>query len=98
MNSKSSQDFRWSVKLAAGSWANIGIASNLQREKNSIIASQDANAIVHNPFYGLIVAEKKSIQSNLIKAKPGDEIDFRFQPKLKKFSISFVCSINFSRF
>ena len=95
MNSKSSNDFRWSIRLTDNNdWINtcIGIASKLQ-ETDHNIAYQDENAIVFYPFHGIIRKGQTAIQKNIIAAKEGDEINFRFQPKSKKFTISFVSSI-----
>ena len=92
MNSKSSIDFRWSVRLTDDkNWITIGIASKLQETDHSI-AYQDENAIMFYPFHGVIRNGQTQIIS-IIAAKEGEEIHFRFQPKSKKFTISFVSSI-----
>ena len=91
MNSKSRKEFRWSVRLIKGNWIGIGIATS-SPPTNDNIRFHDQNAIICHPYSGLVMQEKTTIQSNIINADNGDEIHFRFQPKLKKFSISFVCS------
>ena len=90
MNSKSSNDFRWSVKLIAGVWIGIGIASNLQ-PLNQCIANYDEHAIIYHPLSSQISKGKSYSGIDLAKAKLGDAIGFRFQAQLKKFSISLVC-------
>ena len=88
MNSQSVNDFRWSVRITSAAWIFIGIASKLQQDK--WIEEIDENAIIYFPHDGEIYTGNKLFQENIIIAKNGDEVHFRFQPKLKKFSISFV--------
>ena len=96
MNTNSLNDFRWSVRLTGGNWMNIGIASGLQRTTQCII-NYDENAIIYHPYNGNIFKNMTTkIHQKTNEAENGDEIHFRFQPKLKKFSISFVCSIIFN--
>jgi hypothetical protein len=87
MNSKCSNNFRWSIRLADGIGIYIGIASKLRI--NSSISDFDENSIFYAPHVGKIRKGNTVIRRNIIKAKKGDEIHFRFQPKLKKFTISF---------
>ena len=94
MNSKSSKDFRWSVRLNAGTWIGIGIASKLQ-QANECIEHYDKNAIMYHPFYAQLNKGDTHSRIDFARAKLGDAIEFRFQPKLKKFSFSFVCSTYF---
>ena len=89
MNSESANDFRWSVRLTAG-YTYIGVATKLPDDE--WIEHNDVNAIIYEPYGGKIL-EGKTMVKKIISAKNGDEIHFRFQPKLKKFSISFVSSI-----
>ena len=90
MNTKSSQNFRWSMRLTGDGWIYIGIASKLER-KNDCIENYDENSILFSPFDKIICKGlSKHFPSNIAIAKSGDEIHFRFQPKLKKFSISMV--------
>ena len=88
MNSESANDFRWSVRITSAAWIFIGIASKLQQDK--WIEEIDENAIIYFPHDGEIYTGNELFQENIIIAKNGDEVHFRFQPKLKKFSISFV--------
>lgn len=90
MNSKSKKEFRWSVRLTKGDWIGIGIATS-SPPTNDNIRFHDQNAIIFYPYGGLVMQETTKIESNITDANNGDEIHFRFQPKLKKFSISFVC-------
>ena len=94
MNSKSSSESRWSVRIndTVGEWLATGIATELHR-KNEAIKNYDENAIMFLPFHGSIYKRLTKIQQNITKAKNGDEIHFRFQPKLRMFSISFVSKI-----
>ena len=92
MNSKSSQDFRWSVRLNGGSWIGIGIAAKLQL-KDDLITQYDINSIIYHPMTSEITTGKINRGVNFINAKAGDVIQFRFQAQLKKFSFSFVCTI-----
>ena len=92
MNSKSSNESRWSVRINEKRWLATGIATKLQRI-DEMIKSYDENAIIFFPFQGSIYKGWEIIQQNITRATKGDEIHFRFQPKLKKLSISFVCSI-----
>ena len=97
MNSKSSKTFRWSVRLTGNSSVSTGIASKLER-KDDWIDSYDENSIFFDPYNEKIYnGMGKYFPSNITNLKPGDEIHFRFQPKLKKFIISFVRSIISSR-
>ena len=97
MNSKSSNDFRWSVRLTgnARKWMALGIASNelVQNELSEAIIDYDENAIVFYPFSGNIWRGTTHIQQVNTYLKSGDEIHFRFQPKIKKFLISFVSQL-----
>ena len=93
MNTDSSNEFRWSVRLTSGNWINIGIASELQQTDECII-DYDEYAIICHPYNGCIFEDKTTdVYQSMTEAENGDEIHFRFQPKLKKFSISFVCDI-----
>ena len=98
MNSKSSKTFRWSVRLLTCiNWFSIGIASKLERG-NAWIHDYDRNSIFFDPYDEKIYnGMGKNFPSNITNVKPGDEIHFRFEPKLKKFTISFVRSIIPSR-
>ena len=90
MNSKSSSTFRWSVRLTGGIY--IGIASKLER-KDAWIEDNDENSIIFHPLSSppkIYKGSSESFPSNITNVKRGDEIHFRFQPKLKKFSISLV--------
>ena len=103
MNSKSSNDFRWSVRLTqadTGRWLGLGIASNelVQNELRKItidnINYYDQNAIVYYPFFGKIRKGEDLVQTYTTRnVTSGDEIHFRFQPKLKKFLIKFVSQL-----
>ena len=95
MNSKSKQDFRWSLRLYAANAIGIGIASTLP-SKNDNIRTFDKNAIIYYPYIGTVMKEMKRLESNIIVANAGDEIHLRFQPQLKKFIITFVCSSIFT--
>ena len=94
MNSKSSNDFRWSVRLTDSGWIGLGIASNVlvQNELSETFNYYDENAIVYFPFAGSIWKGKASIKRKGLarNVTSGDEIHFRFQPKMKKFFISLV--------
>ena len=97
INSKSPNDFRWSVRLTGGNRIYIGIASQLQR-KSAFVGNYDQYAIIYSPAYGTIHKDRNQIQIETIKAESGGEIHFRFQPKLKKFSFSIVCNNIFNLF
>ena len=91
MSSKSQTVFRWSVRLT-GHNGYIGIASKLER-KDDWIENYDENSILFSPFSfrpSIFKGLSQNLPSNITNPKSGDEIHFRFQPKLKKFSISFV--------
>ena len=94
MNSKSSNEIRWSVRPTSA-WIGLGIASNelIQNEQPGHIDSNDKNAIIYYPFAGLIRRGSALIQQISTYSKSGDEIHFRFQPKMKKFVISFVSQL-----
>ena len=109
MNSKSSNDFRWSIRFNAHQntpkRAYIGIASKFHFQNlNSIvpvIVPYYENAIVlgfhrtDRRFYNRITVENKQkyLINKIISSANEDEIHFRFQSKLKKLSISLVRSI-----
>ena len=97
MNSKSSNDFRWSVRLTGNTckWIGLGIASNklVQNKLSEIINYEDTNAIVYYPQGGYIQGNNLYQTYKSRNATSGDEIHFRFQPKLKKFFISFVSQL-----
>ena len=94
MNSKSSNDFRWCLRITGRTWICVGIASTLQRTDIDIY-DQDENSII---FFlgatGTIYKGKTKIQEGIdipfLNDKPEYEIQCRFQPKLKKFSFLFV--------
>ena len=90
MNSKSSLNFRWSVRLTSSADIYIGIASKLERT-GGWIEDYDKNSILFAPFCEKIYKGlPQTLPSNITNARSGDEIHFRFQPELKKFSISLV--------
>ena len=89
MNSESANDFRWSVRITCEENIYIGIATKFQ-QSYSWIEHNDGEAILYFPQSGKIYKGTNSIQGDIIAAKHEDEIHFRFQPKLKKFSISIV--------
>ena len=93
MNSKSPNDFRWSVRLTGDNLVYIGIASRLQR--NNYVGNYDEYAIIYSPQHGKIYKESGRVAIDAIKAESDAEIHFRFQPKLKKFSFSIVCIIDY---
>ena len=96
MNSKSSKTFRWSVRLTDNGGFFTGIASKL-KGSNAWIDGYDKNSILFSLFESKIYKGlSKSFPSNITNVKSGDEVHFRFQPKLKKFSITFVGLIIFS--
>ena len=106
MNSKSSNDFRWSIRFICHQnrpkRAFIGIASKFKfQNSNSIVPYECENAIVlgfhrtDRRFYNRITVENKQkyLINKIISSANEDEIHFRFQSKLKKLSISLVRSI-----
>ena len=90
MNTKSPFDFRWSIRVSGGTWISIGIASKLKK-KDTFIGDYDKNAILFSPRGWTVSKGDQTIQTEIAKDKYGGEIHFRFQPKLKKFSLSLVC-------
>ena len=94
MNSKSSTNFRWSVRLTDDDdddddWY-IGIASKLE-QKDDYIENYDKNSIFFSPSTSQIYkGSLLGLPSNITNATSGDEFHFKFQPKLKKYSISLV--------
>jgi len=72
----------------------IGIASKLQRI-DKFIGHYDEYAIIYAPYLECVWKGKKKIQTGIIKLNPGEDIHFKFQPKLKKFSFSLVCLLLF---
>ena len=73
----------------------IGIASKLQR-KNDFVGQYDEYAIIYFPHTGKIYKKGQKNEIYAIKVESSGEIHFRFQPKLKKFSLSMVCIIQYS--
>ena len=92
MNSESPHDFRWSVRLTAG-FTHIGIATETPKD-----SKLKHYAITYEPYNGKIYEGFQMLKNDISEAINGDEIHFRFQSKLKKFSISFVSSIIFDCF
>ena len=90
LNSKCTNDFRWSVALRTDKPIWIGIASKLQRTDDNI-KSYDENAILCYPTGGSFFQGEITEGSQNLVAQLGDEIHFIFQSKLKKFSIILVC-------
>ena len=90
MNSKSPTDVRWSLRID-GDVFNffIGIASKFEHT-TTYIGNYDEYAIIYIPDQGRISHKRNKVHMNTVKVKCGDEIHFRFQPKLKKFSVSVV--------
>ena len=95
MNSKSPNDFRWSIRLTGDERIYIGITSQEQSE-DSFVCNYDKYAIIYSSYHGKIVKESNTIEIDANKAEPDGVIHFRFQPKLKKFSLSIVCTKVFS--
>ena len=97
MNSKSSNDFRWSVRLTGNTrkWMGLGIASNelIQNKLSESIVDYDENPIAFYPFSGSIWIGTTHIQQVNTYLKSGDEIHFRFQAKMKKFLILLVSQL-----
>ena len=48
---------------------------------------------MYEPYGGDILQGSEVVNSDITVAENGDEVHFRFLPKLKKFSISLVSSI-----
>ena len=96
MNSKSGNDYRWSVRITSiqNTSIYIGIASQFQGIYYTIV-DYDHNAILYYPASGNIYIGGNLIHEGIIHAQYGDEVHFRFQPMLKKFSISFVSVLVF---
>ena len=92
MNSKSSNEFRWSVKITDDAWIAIGIASKLN-QKNEVYVS-DENSIMIHPYAGSIWAGNRISHGGLTVTRSGAECHFKFQPKMKKLVITFVSSIS----
>ena len=94
MNSKSPNDFRWCVEVTGGLWISIGISSGL-RQVNEGIEDYDEKAILcilyseEDSYEGDIYLGKTEIHEDIVISK-SDEIQFLFQPKLKKFTILLV--------
>ena len=94
MNSKSHNDFRWRVEVTGGLWISIGISSEL-RQVNEWIEDYDEKAILcmlypeEDSFEGYIYLGETEIHEHIVISK-SDEIQFLFQPKLKKFTILLV--------
>ena len=96
MNSNSSNDFCWSTRLNYGENTGIymGIASKYETLYTfGLIVDKDETAIIYEPKYGKIYKGGRTIQKGIMEAQNGDEVHFRFRPKLKQFSISFVSLI-----
>ena len=94
MNLESSKTFRWSIRLTGNGEVYIGIASKLER-RDIWIDDYDTNSILFSPFGSKIyIGRSKSFISNISdyinNVKIGEEVHFRFEPKLQKFTISFV--------
>ena len=93
MNSKSSNDFRWSIRITDDPWIGIGIASKLKRTKDQAIYTTDENSIIFFPWIGNIWTGNRILHEEICKTKSGAECHFKFQPKMKKLLISFVSTI-----
>jgi len=65
----------------------LGIATKLQRI-DTWIENYDGNAICYSPKGRAMYRGTKMIRKNIIQANSGDEIHFKCQPKLKKFTVS----------
>ena len=88
MNSKSANDFYWSLKCDFKEDAcYIGIASIIQRS-NSFLGAHDENAILFDLHFGTITKGSYVYRHSVISVDSKDEIHLKFQPKLKKFSIA----------
>ena len=87
MSTKSLSDYRWSVTLIKGSTIGVGIATEW--------ISFDENAIIYYPQGGNIWKGNEVLKGTTTKAKSGEplEIHLKFQPKLKKLTISLVSSM-----
>ena len=92
MSTQSETDFEWSVKLIGDCTFYVGIASQLKRE-DSCISHYDQNAILYNSnCYGhpVIRIGSNEIHEDLPYQRPGDVIQFRFEPQRKKLVIDLV--------
>ena len=90
MNSKCSNNFRWSVILRTDEKAVwMGIASKLQPIEDKI-TSYDQKAILFVPAAGSFFHGGITEGAQNLEMGSGDEIHFIFQSKLKKFSIIIV--------
>ena len=91
LNTKRTDEVVWSVRNISNdddsSYYSTGIATKLQTVKRWI-ENYDENAIIYDNDGYLRLGE--NITVNLIHATEGDEIHFRFQPKLKKISLTLV--------
>ena len=96
LNTKRTDEVVWSVKIfCEDETCDIGIATKLP-QFDDWIDSHDENAIFYDTSYGSIQTGKEVLHEDIMIGTEGDEIHCRFQPKLKKFLISFVSSIRFT--
>lgn len=102
LNTKRTDEVVWSVRNISNdddsSYYSTGIATKLQTVKRWI-ENYDENAIIYDTSSGgkgTIRKGKMALHEDIMIATKGDEIHCRFQPKLKKFLITFVSSIRFT--
>ena len=99
LNTNRTDEVVWSVKIfCEDAMCDIGIATKL-KNAGGWIEDYDENAIIYDTSSGgkgTIRKGKMALHEDIMIATKGDEIHCRFQPKLKKFLITFVSSIRFT--
>ena len=100
LSTKGTDDVVWSVRIISSDdgmndWMSIGIATKLP-QFDVWIDRHDENAIIYDASDGYIRKGMMALHGGIMIATEGDEIHCRFQPKLKKFLITFVSSIRFT--
>ena len=90
MNTKSTTEFQWSVKLVGNRIFRVGIATKLERS-NDNIHKYDIEAIFYSSGGYVWDGQKKIRDSD--KQKSGDVLCFTFHPLSKKLSVELSSSV-----
>ena len=92
MNTQSTTEFQWSVKLIGTRLFNVGIATTLKRSKQHI-CTYDLEAIYYSSAGYLWNVQKQKPIGDFDTQKSGDIISFKFQPQSKKLHVKLSSSV-----
>ena len=91
MNTNSTTEYQWSVKLVGDQFFHVGIATKLKRCSEHI-HKYDSNAIFYSSVGRVWDGQKNIFDPTHYQQESGDVISFKFHPKSKKLDVQLTTS------